>query len=78
MLSPEQIFVSNGLVRRALMNAAWVPLSVRLVVDLEFNATQLLLMGTAIELSILLWEVPTGVVADVFSRKWSVVLGAFF
>ena len=60
------------------MNGGWVPLSVRLVVDLEFSAFQLLLMGVAIESAILLGEVPTGVVADVFSRKWSVVFGAFF
>lgn len=78
VLTAERLFLSNTLLRRALMNGGWVPLSVRLVVDLEFSAFQLLLMGVAIESAILLGEVPTGVVADVFSRKWSVVLGAFF
>lgn len=57
------------------MTGGWVPLSVRLVVDLEFTALQLILMGTAIELGVLLGEIPTGVVADTFSRKWSVVAG---
>ncbi|WP_221091072.1 MFS transporter [Deinococcus aquaedulcis] len=36
---------------------------------------QLLLVGAALELSAFLLEVPTGVLADAFSRKWSVVLG---
>lgn len=34
-------------------------------------------MGTIYELSILLFEVPTGIVADLFSRKMSVVIGWF-
>lgn len=34
-------------------------------------------MGTLYELSILLFEVPTGIVADLFSRKLSVVIGWF-
>ena len=78
MVTAERVFLANGLLRRALMNGGWLPLSVLLVVELEFTALQLLLMGTAIELSILLGEIPTGVIADMFSRKWSVVLGSFF
>ena len=34
-------------------------------------------MGTLYELSILLFEVPTGIVADLFSRRMSVVIGWF-
>lgn len=34
-------------------------------------------MGTIYELSILLFEVPTGIVADLFSRRMSVVIGWF-
>ncbi|MBZ9750578.1 MFS transporter [Deinococcus sp. HMF7604] len=36
---------------------------------------ELLLVGAALELSTFVLEVPTGVLADAFSRKWSVVLG---
>ena len=36
---------------------------------------QLVLIGTALELSVLLFEVPTGVVADTVSRRLSVVVG---
>ncbi len=75
MADPQRIFLANGILRRALMTGGWLPLSIRIVVELDFSATQLLLMGTAIEAAILLVEVPTGVVADVFSRKWSVIIG---
>ena len=37
---------------------------------------QLVLAGTALELAYFLFEVPTGVVADLYSRKLSVVTGA--
>ena len=38
---------------------------------------QLVLTGTVLELSILLLEIPTGVVADVFSRRLSILIGLF-
>lgn len=40
-----------------------------------FNAMQLVLVGTALELSCFLFEVPTGILADVRSRKLSVIIG---
>ena len=49
--------------------------SVFLVLDLDLNPLQLLLMGTALEGSYLLFEIPTGVVADTVSRRLSVVIG---
>ncbi len=36
---------------------------------------QLILVGTMLELSVFLFEVPTGVVADVYSRRLSIVIG---
>ena len=36
---------------------------------------QLVLLGTALELSVLLFEVPTGLLADLYSRRASVILG---
>ena len=37
---------------------------------------QLVLMGTVLEVTLLLFEVPTGVVADLYSRRRSVLIGA--
>lgn len=43
------------------------------VVDLGLPPLQLVLLGTVLELALFVAEVPTGVVADVWSRKWAVV-----
>lgn len=40
-----------------------------------FNALQLVLVGTALELSCFIFEVPTGILADTKSRKLSVIIG---
>jgi DHA3 family tetracycline resistance protein-like MFS transporter len=43
----------------------------------HLTALQLVLVGTILEASIFLFEVPTGVVADVYSRRASVIIGYF-
>lgn len=43
-------------------------------IDLGYGPLQLVLLGTTLEITMLVSEVPTGVVADRFSRKWSTVL----
>lgn len=55
------------------MRGFWLLFLLRLVTDLSLSPLQLVLLGTAMEITILTMEVPTGVVADVYSRKWSVV-----
>jgi DHA3 family tetracycline resistance protein-like MFS transporter len=40
-----------------------------------FSPLQLVLVGTTLELTVLLCEVPTGIVADVYSRRLSVIIG---
>jgi len=49
--------------------------AVFLITRLELNALQLTLVGTVLEISVTLCEIPTGVVADTVSRKLSVVIG---
>jgi len=41
------------------------------------NPLQLVLIGTTLEVTALLFEIPTGVVADVYSRRLSVIIGMF-
>lgn len=38
---------------------------------------QLILLGTALEIAVIFFEIPTGLVADKYSRKLSVVIGYF-
>jgi MFS transporter, DHA3 family, tetracycline resistance protein len=53
----------------------WVVISVYLVRDLQLAPLELVLMGTAMEASVFLFEVPTGVVADTYSRRLSLIIG---
>ncbi len=45
------------------------------VQQVGLNALQLVLVGTTLELTAFLMEIPTGVVADVYSRRLSVIAG---
>lgn len=47
------------------------------VTELGLNPLQLVLVGTAVEATIFLFEVPTGVIADSYSRRLSVIIGMF-
>ena len=41
----------------------------------QLSPLQLVLVGTTLEASVFLFEVPTGVVADVYSRRLSIIIG---
>jgi DHA3 family tetracycline resistance protein-like MFS transporter len=47
------------------------------VTTVGLNPLQLILVGTVLELTVLVGEIPTGVVADVYSRRLSVIIGTF-
>jgi DHA3 family tetracycline resistance protein-like MFS transporter len=53
----------------------WTTYIVFATVELGLDPLQLVLLGTVLEVSYLLFEVPTGVVADVMGRRLSVVIG---
>ena len=53
----------------------WIVISVYIVRGLHMSPLQLVLMGTAMEAAVFLFEVPTGVVADTYSRRLSLVVG---
>lgn len=62
----------------ALLNGAiFTAYSVYVVTVAHLDPLQLVLAGTALELAVFIFEVPTGVVADVYSRRLSVVIGYF-
>lgn len=71
---PERLFLWSGLVWHAALQAYWVSLVVRITIDLGLPGLQLILLGTVMEGALLVAEVPTGVMADTVSRKWSVVV----
>lgn len=68
--------VLNALMALA-SGAMFTALSVYYVMTVGLNPLQLVLVGTVLEATILLFEVPTGVVADTYSRRLSVTIGMF-
>jgi DHA3 family tetracycline resistance protein-like MFS transporter len=49
--------------------------SVYLILEVGLDPLQLVLMGTVLEVTYLVFEVPTGIMADAVSRKGSIVIG---
>lgn len=53
----------------------WLVTSLYLVLVADLSAFELVLLGTVMGVTMLVAEVPTGVMADTISRKWSLVVG---
>jgi len=63
------------LARFALALPTWVVVAVYLVRVVKLDPLQLVLMGTVMEAAVFAFEVPTGVVADLVSRRLSFAFG---
>lgn len=59
----------------SLIGSLMVAMMVYLYTIVGLNPLQLVLVGTALEASAFLFEVPTGVVADTYSRRLSIIVG---
>jgi MFS transporter, DHA3 family, tetracycline resistance protein len=59
------------------MGTGWVVFDLYLVNVLRLSPLQLILMGTVMEATIFVCEVPTGIVADTYSRRLSYIVGVF-
>lgn len=59
------------------LTLAFTVTMVYLVMDMSLDPLQMVLVGTALELSAFAFEIPTGVVADTYSRRVSVTVGVF-
>lgn len=70
-----RLYLLLGGVSSFAFSMIFTVLAVYYVQTVGMNPLQLVLVGTAVEGTILLFEVPTGVVADVYSRRLSVILG---
>ena len=74
-VTATRIFISSGFVWQLIWSSYWTLFFVRVVIDVGLTPIELVLLGTAKEVTILLVEIPTGVVADIRSRRLSVILG---
>jgi MFS family permease len=67
-------FVRWTCLRALLHRGYWLVTSLYLVVEAELDPFQLVFIGTAQGITALVFEIPTGVLADTVSRKWSIVV----
>ena len=72
---PIYLILSGGTQLANIM--IFTVLAVYYVTMIGMNPLQLVLVGTVLETTIFLFEIPTGVVADTFSRRLSVIIGMF-
>ncbi len=72
---PSQFYLRAGAIEDGIGWAFWLALIVWWIDVLQLSPLQLIAMGVVLDLTVLLCETPTGVVADLHSRKWSVVIG---
>ena len=74
-MTPAHIYVLTQGVVGVLFATGYTTYGVYAVRTAGLGPLELVLVGTALELSVTLAEVPTGVVADVYSRRLSVIIG---
>jgi len=58
-----------------LMQMIFTASNIYQVNTVQLNPLQLVLVGTTLEASVFLFEIPTGIVADAFSRRLSILIG---
>lgn len=71
---PYRLFLFMSAVWAAASSMMFTIMAVYFVQDVGMNPFQLVLVGTILEVTYFLFEVPTGVVADIYSRRLSVII----
>lgn len=74
-LPATTVFYASEFWLALALGASFTVTAVYFVREVGLNPFQLVLVGTVMELAIFLFEVPTGVVADTYSRRLSLIVG---
>jgi MFS transporter, DHA3 family, tetracycline resistance protein len=74
-MDPKKLYILQiGLINLAMTMMMTAAIVYRIDVA-KLEPYELILLGTALEISVILFEVPTGILADIYSRKLSVIIG---
>ena len=76
-LNAYTVYLILAGVTAMLMAARDIAMALYFVREVGMNPFQLVFAGTVFMIAVVLCEVPTGVVADVYSRRLSVIIGTF-
>lgn len=71
------VYLTYSTLKAFLFQLSFTVNLVYFVETARLDPLQLVLVGTVLETSILIFEVPTGIVADVYSRRLSIIIGVF-
>ena len=74
---PLQVYFTTSFITSVLYSLIFTVNLLYYIFVAKLNPLQLVLVGTALEASIFIFEVPTGVLADSVSRRLSVIIGIF-
>ena len=74
-LAPETVWYAYEAVTSFLWTLVFTVTAVYFVTELGMSPLELVVVGTVMELTIFVFEVPTGIVADTYSRRLSIVIG---
>src|SRR5260370_24011394 len=76
-ISPYRLYLVLECGMNFLLGISYATITVYWVTSGRLNPLQLLLLGTALELSYFLLQLPTGVLADLVSRRLCTLAGLF-
>jgi DHA3 family tetracycline resistance protein-like MFS transporter len=76
-LDAYKVHITQATLLSLASSIVWTGMMVYQVLVLKLTPLQLVIVGTTMEMTIFLFEIPTGIVADVYSRRLSVIIGFF-
>ncbi len=74
-LSPTTVYLFIEFTASAFFSMMFVTMSLYEATVAGLTPVQLVLVGTTLEISAFVFEIPTGIVADVYSRRLSIIIG---
>ena len=74
-LDPRSVYLFIEFSASAFFSMMFVTVSLYEATVAGLTPVQLILVGTTLEISAFIFEVPTGIVADVYSRRLSIIIG---
>ena len=74
-LPATTVYVRDRVLRSHRLPRGFTVSAVYFVQEVGLNPLELVLLGTVMEATIFLFEIPTGVIADTYSRRLSLIIG---
>ena len=76
-MAPTTLYITLSFLGSFTFHMIFIVSQIYFVINVGMTPLQLVLAGTILESSIFLFEIPTGVIADLKSRRLSIIIGYF-